>query len=425
MRLLQRARALGDYLIVGVTSEDFDKARGKINVRQSLIERIEGVRSSGLADKIIVEEYEGQKIDDIRRYDVDIFTVGSDWRGKFDYLKEYCQVVYLDRTENISSSMIRSTDYNLTLGLAGDNNLPIKYLNELHYVNGMNCSGFYTKYRDVPDELNNVYKTSDYCELLKRSNAVYIATNPDDHYKFIKCALEKGKHVICESPVCLSVEQIRELYKIADENHVVLMDAIKTAYSIAYNRLLLILKSGRIGNIVSVDVTCTSLRSGQWDEDHSRSSLLGWGPTALLPVFQILGTDWLNYDANVWLDDQEKFDWFTRIIFTYKNAVASIRIGTGVKSEGELVISGTKGYIYVPAPWWKTEYFEIRYEDQTKNQKVYYQLEGEGIRYELLEFLKNTREGKGDFYISRKISMKIVELIDECISGHYSEIHVN
>lgn len=81
IRLLERAKALGDYLIVGVTSDDFDKQRGKINVQQPLEERIAAVRATGIADKIIVEEYEGQKIDDIKRYGVDIFTVGSDWRG--------------------------------------------------------------------------------------------------------------------------------------------------------------------------------------------------------------------------------------------------------------------------------------------------------------------------------------------------------
>ena len=96
IRLLERAKALGDYLIVGVTADDFDKTRGKINVQQSLMERIEAVRQTGIADEIIIEEYEGQKIDDIRRYDIDIFTVGSDWKGKFDYLSEYCKVIYLD-----------------------------------------------------------------------------------------------------------------------------------------------------------------------------------------------------------------------------------------------------------------------------------------------------------------------------------------
>ena len=107
IRLLERAKKLGDYLIVGVTADDFDKTRGKINVQQSLMERIEAVRETGLADEIIVEEYEGQKIDDIRRYDVDIFAIGSDWKGKFDFLKEYCEVIYLPRTPDVSSTQTK------------------------------------------------------------------------------------------------------------------------------------------------------------------------------------------------------------------------------------------------------------------------------------------------------------------------------
>lgn len=92
--LLERARALGDYLIVGVTSDQFDRSRGKLNVNQTTIERVDAVRATGLADLVIIEEYEGQKIDDIKRYGADVFTVGSDWRGHFDYLSNYCKVVY-------------------------------------------------------------------------------------------------------------------------------------------------------------------------------------------------------------------------------------------------------------------------------------------------------------------------------------------
>ncbi len=108
INLLRRARALGDYLIVGVTSPEFDKERGKANVRQSLEERIQNVRSTGFANEIVVERNKWQKVHDIMRYNVDIFTVGSDWVGKFDYLNKYCQVVYLPRTEGISSTMLRS-----------------------------------------------------------------------------------------------------------------------------------------------------------------------------------------------------------------------------------------------------------------------------------------------------------------------------
>ena len=121
IKLLERAKSLGDYLIVGVTADDFDKTRGKINVQQSLMERVEAVRSTGIADEIIIEEYEGQKIDDIQKYDIDIFTVGSDWRGYFDYLNEYCKVVYLPRTEGVSSSEIRAEKRSIHLGLVGNN----------------------------------------------------------------------------------------------------------------------------------------------------------------------------------------------------------------------------------------------------------------------------------------------------------------
>ena len=105
--ILKRAKALGDYLIVGVTSESYDIERGKLNVRDSLLKRIENVRRTGFADEIIIEEYQGQKLSDIIKYKVDLLVLGSDWRGKFDYLKNYCDVVYLERTKNISSTKLR------------------------------------------------------------------------------------------------------------------------------------------------------------------------------------------------------------------------------------------------------------------------------------------------------------------------------
>ena len=89
-RLLQRAKALGDYLIVGVTTENYDQTRGKLNVVDSLMTRIENVKKTGFADEVIIEESIGQKVSDVKKYKVDIFTVGSDWIGHFDYMAEYC-----------------------------------------------------------------------------------------------------------------------------------------------------------------------------------------------------------------------------------------------------------------------------------------------------------------------------------------------
>ena len=144
IRLLKRAKMLGDYLIVGVTADDFDKTRGKINVQQSLMERVEAVRATGIADEIIIEEYEGQKIDDIRKYDVDIFTVGSDWRTKFDYLTDYCEVIYLERTHGISSSEIREQKRSINLGLIGDSLFLNKMQAESTFVNGIQLNALCT-----------------------------------------------------------------------------------------------------------------------------------------------------------------------------------------------------------------------------------------------------------------------------------------
>ena len=97
-------------LIVGVTSSEYDRSRGKLNVVQSLEERKAAVSQLGFADLIIEERTDGQKIQDIKKYGADIITFGSDWSGKFDYLKEYCKVIYLERTKGISSSVLQGAD---------------------------------------------------------------------------------------------------------------------------------------------------------------------------------------------------------------------------------------------------------------------------------------------------------------------------
>lgn len=415
IRLLERAKALGDYLIVGVTADDFDKTRGKINVQQSLMERIESVRATGLADEIIIEEYEGQKIDDIKRYDVDIFTVGSDWKGKFDYLSEYCKVVYLDRTEGISSSEIRSEQRKVQLGLVGESVVICKVANECELVNGLEISGVCTSNKNLPVK----YERKSFERLLDVSDALYIISEPSLHYEQIKCALKQGKHILCETPIALQEDQSKELHEIAYKNHCILMDSIKTAYATAYSRMLLLVKSGKIGDVISVEATATSLRDieiiNKKQMDATWNSICAWGPTVMLPVFQLLGTEYCQKHIVSKLAD-EHFDLFTQIEFIYKNAVATVKVGKGVKSEGDLIISGTKGYIYVPAPWWKTDYFEIRYEDQNSNKRYFYQLDGEGIRYELVAFLRAIQTGKNTSYINRDISDAICKVIEDFYS---------
>lgn len=425
IRLLERAKALGDYLIVGVTAEDFDKVRGKINVEQSLMERVEAVRATGIADEIIIEEYEGQKIEDIRRYQVDIFTVGSDWVGHFDYLNEYCKVVYLDRTVGVSSSEIREKNNTIKLGIVGNGRFLKKVVKECEYVNSIKLEAICSENDAILADVDylKTYKDFDeeYAKMLESIDAVYIRTDPGQHYEQIKRAINAGVHVLCEAPMVLKVSEREELSALAKDKHVQFIDALKTAYSTAYERMQLLLKTGIIGDVVCVEATCTSLKdeksvpgqaiSSEWDNIYE------WGPTALLPVLQILGTEYKSKNIIVkYTDDDGIHDGFTKMDFVYDNAVASIKTGIAVKAEGELVISGTKGYVYVPAPWWKNGYFEVRYEDSSDNKRYFYQLDGEGIRYELVAFANSIASGKNYKYVTDKVSEGIVRIMEDFIN---------
>lgn len=418
LNILKRAKALGDYLIVGVTSDDFDSRRGKINVQQSMMERVEGVKETGLADQIIIEEYEGQKIDDINRFGVDVFAIGSDWQGKFDYLSEFCKVVYLERTKGISSTKIRSKNNHLKLGLVGNAKRLWKVSNEAVSINGIDIVG--TSGAGYDRRLKKLDNYS-FDQLIEKVDAVFIESDVHSRYEQIKYALECGKHVLCDLPMTIGRRQQHELLEIAKKNDCVLMSGIKTAYSTAYYRLLLMVKSGEIGNVLSVETTCTSLsessKLSNYSENNIWSAMDAWGATALMPVFQILGTDYVeNTIISKKIDSY--FDLFTKMDFVYKDAVATAKIGKGVKSEGEMIISGTKGYVYVPAPWWKTDYFEIRYEDQNRNKRFFYELEGEGFKYELVNFQRAINHGRTINYTSDKVLEEISKVYDDFYGGN-------
>ena len=167
------------------------------------------------------------------------------------------------------------------------------------------------------------------------------------------------------------------------------------------------IKAGKIGKVLAVDATCTCMNMSN---PEKYSSFYEWGPNALLPVFQILGTKYLKKDIIRHVDNGDKY---TRVNFIYKEATASISVAEGAKSEGELIITGSQGYIYVPAPWWKTEYFEVRYENPADNKRYFYQLDGEGIRYCLVAFCRSVISKKNYNYLDKSISLEICNMIDD------------
>jgi len=419
INLLKRAKALGDYLIVGVTSENYDRYRGKLNVRQSLSERIQNVMSTGLADDIVVEEYEGQKIDDIVRLKADIFAIGSDWVGRFDYLKEYCQVVYLERTKGISSTELRSQQHPLVrLGIVGSGRIANRFIPESKFVSGVTVEGVFNPHLDSAEKFAQKHElafyTDDYDSFLKRVNAVYIASPHETHGAYAERALLAGKHVLCEKPMSFSPDEAERLYALAREQNLVLMEAIKTLYCPGFQRLVSCAKSGKIGRIVSVDAAFTKLVPPHRREIRDKrfgGSMTELGTYPLLAILKLLGFDYKQINFFSFRGEKDGVDLFTQIRLEYPEAIAAAKVGLGVKSEGSLVISGTRGYIYVPAPWWKTEYFELRFENPNEVEKNFYKFSGDGLRYELVEFLERIAKGQMDDNCC-KLSLEIARVME-------------
>lgn len=426
INLLKRAKALGDYLIVGVTTENYDRGRGKLNVQKSTLERIEDVKKTGFADEILIEEYEGQKIEDIQKYNIDIFAIGSDWKGKFDYLKEYCQVVYLERTKGISSTQLRGEIHKIiNLGVIGSGRIANRFIPESKYVSGINVNGNFNPNINSAKAFAENYEISFYTDNLEefysKVDAVYIASPHLTHADYIRKSLLNGKHVLCEKPLVLSSNEASELYELANERNLILMEGIKTAYAPAFQQLMAIVKSGAIGTIKDIDASFTKLTSGPLRELSSQQaggSVTELSSYPLLPIIKLLGANFKNmvfFSHN----NNEGVDLFTRGILQYENAVATFKVGLGVKTEGELIISGTKGYAYVPAPWWKTEYFELRYEDLNNTRKYFYKFEGDGLRYEINEFVSLINNpGRNYLKLNKEESIAIINVIENFKRGN-------
>ena len=418
-RLLKRAKALGDYLIVGVTTEEYDRHRGKLNVIDSLASRIENVRKSGFADEIIVEETPGQKVRDVQKYHVDIFTVGSDWVGAFDYMKDYCDVVYLERTKNISSTMLRIKNKHIQrMGMIGTGRIAKRFIPESKCVSGIDVCCVYNPNIESASRFaveNQIDYYNDIEEFYRNVDSVYVASPHGTHYDYIKKSLEHGKHVLCEKPMVLSKNQAEELFRIARERKLILFEGIKTAYCPGFNKLLGIARSGVIGSIRSVEACFTKLESfdsRELTDIKFGGSFTELGSYTLLPIIKFFGTDFekVTFDT---IKADNGLDILTKAHFNFINGLGTATCGLGVKSEGQMIISGTKGYIIVEAPWWKTTYFEIHHENPEDIEKYSDRFLGDGLRYEVSDFLSLVNGStECEFKLSREESIVMADIME-------------
>lgn len=233
-----------------------------------------------------------------KKYNVDTFVIGSDWEGKFDYLKEYCDVVYLERTRGVSSTKLRNENRGIIkLGCVGTGRIAKRMCNESKYVSGISFDYIFDRKTEkaskFAEENDLTFYTNNYDKLLEQVDAVYIAIPHPFHYEYAKKAIESGKHVLCEKPMTLKREQSEELYALAKEHNVVLYEAIKTAYAPSFKKLLAIAKSGMIGEIVDVDATFTKLlddpKLREFDIYQGGGSVNELSTYPLIAIIKLLG----------------------------------------------------------------------------------------------------------------------------------------
>lgn len=418
-RILERAKQLGDYLVVGVTTEGYDQTRGKLNVVDSLMTRIENVRKTGFADEIIIEESPGQKFRDIKKYQIDIFTVGSDWVGQFDYLKDYCEVVYLDRTKNISSTMLRTQSKQIQrIGIIGTGRIAERFIPEAKLVSGINAQGVYNPHTESAVRFAEKWGIDSYENIedfYESVDAVYIATPHETHYEYIKSSLEHGKHVLCEKPMVLQREQAAELFPYAKERDLILFEGIKTAYCPGFTQLLGIACSGMIGNIRNIEACFTKLEkpeSRELTDLQYGGSFTELGSYCMLPIIKIFGDEYTQVRFDT-INGDNGLDLFTKASFKYPSGIATATCGLGVKSEGRLLIAGTKGYIVAEAPWWKTTYFEVHHENPNDVEKYSDRFLGDGLRYEISDFLSMINgSSKSEFKLTRSESVAFADVME-------------
>lgn len=418
--LLKRAKALGDYLIVGITTEQYDESRGKLNIIDSLIDRIDHVRATGFADEIIIEDHAGQKVEDIQKYNIDVFAIGSDWVGAFDFLKEYCEVVYLERTRNVSSTLLRMKNLSIIkLGIIGCGRIARRFMPEAKFVSGVSVVSVYNPHIKSAEAYAQKFELDSYTDDLEvffeGIDAVYIASPHETHYEYIKAALLHHKHVLCEKPMTLKKNQAEELFKIAKESKLVLLEAIKTAYSPGFNQLISVAKSGVIGQVQDVEACFTRLTREELRERQDREyggSFTEFGSYTLLPMIKLLGTDYkeVRFDSIL---AENGVDLYTKVSFKYDNGFAMSKTGVGVKSEGQLIVAGTQGYILAPSPWWLTRSFEVRYEDAKKIDQHTVKFLGYGLRYEISDFVYMINgNGQRGYKLTRGESIAIAGIME-------------
>lgn len=387
--ILKRAKEQGDYLIVGVTGEIYDMERGKLNVQDSLLTRIENVRKTGFADKIIVEEYMGQKISDVVKYGIDKLVIGSDWKGKFDYLNRYCEVVYLERTKDISSTQLRNQQKLFQVGIITDSLDDKQIVYESKYVSGIHVESVFCENEKLASEFANTYelakKHTDFGTFISDVDVVFVNVDIDERYRYCKRVIEQKKHLICETPATLNLDEYQELTRLAEKNGILFVDNVILAYLRAMAQLTWMLNRELIGDIIKIRCSVKCVKPNKY-------GMIDQLTDALLVFLRVFEKDCTSVDMAP-IKDADGNIIFNQVVVRCGNQVGVVEMGSALSVNDSMEIIGTKGRVHLPNDWWNMGYFETTEGESQRLKRYSFNFEGNGMRYLMHEFLHMLKQG--------------------------------
>lgn len=413
--ILKRAKDEGDYLIVAVTGEKYDNERGKLSVQDSLATRIKNVNDTGFADKIIVEEYLGQKISDILKYNVDVLVIGSDWKGKFDHLKKYCEVKYLERTKDISSTQLREETLSIfRLGIVTDDLYDNGSVLESKVVSGIHVESVYSSDSKLAEEFSSKFELnegySDFDDFLDNIDIIYIKVKGSERAKYVRKAIEAGKHVITDVPFTMDAGEANELKNIAKEKGLVLKENISMLYQDAFMQLIWMARGNLIGDIINMRCVISK-------KQFSNGSSFDIKELAFYPLCaftKVLGISYEDFSVKTVKDSNDETVYANlEIPFGNSVATAEIYLDVDVDVTTGMSIIGTNGSIFVPDDWWHVGYFKVRQPGEEKAKRYSSNFDGNGFRYLIQNALSEIRREEGGYkpQLTNEETQAIIKII--------------
>lgn len=315
----------------------------------------------------------------------------------------------------------------INIGIIGTGRIAARFLEESRYVSGINVSAIYNPHIESVlwfAKNNNIdidgpmILTDDSDAFFGAVDAVYIAAPHETHQEYIRMALDKGRHVLCEKPMGLNKSDITELLSIARTKGLVCMEAIKTAYCAGFKKIEDIVRSGAIGKVRDVEAAFSKIGAASGREMWGRSggSFTELASYCLLPVMKLLGTE--VKDVHTYsIESPLGTDSYTKMMITYEDGVATIKTGLGVKTEGELLVAGDDGYIRVPSPWWLTKRIEVHHENPNQVEVYEEEFAGGGLRYEIEAFVQCINNSGMDKKITDEESIWLSSMMEQFLAN--------